>query len=519
MDQSGKYQTIEFLRYDDGQSSENTNPDQDAPNRSMSSLSSSPPREFDVNSDAQYVPIFEEDVCSENNFDPSSLASSLSLRSEPDPATSALVFETRSCRLIRCPSCDKPMRTYYCSKCIQKGHFVTIGQPPKEDDLTIERLRDMRMIQQTNSLNQPDEQTIFEETLRSKLRGIIRKNDALKDIYKERKEKLDETKKLLAETKHQVDMDKKANKSLENKIELIKRFVTSRKASVKKRLDAENELLDEMKQHVSRRVYQVTQDVFPIEEINLLDQNNSFINLETSPLLTFSDGSHHQIEQQTAYSIIEPWLPSDGDYSAYSLWVNDNLDHIPASATDLTERNSAYRIGAALGYTCQLVQNLASYLDVILPARMSLDTFNREVLNDTHFSFNVAKLNTNVIHLCMSQGVDISLLNSQRTIKNIILLLNMNISDLGRKPILEIDDEEAAQKIEDQLNQSLSLIQDEYYDFSRFVDDDDNGSDSDWEISDTMNPSEIQLAIDRSVQQDSYISRLPLRLFTSLWSN
>lgn len=363
----------------------------------------------------------------------------------------------------------------------------------------------------------PDEKKIIEETFKFRLRNLERKTKVLRNLYHERKLKLDETKKLVEETRRQVELEKKSNRSLENKIELIRKFVVSRNASVKKRLDSEVNLLDELGQHVIRRVYQLTQDVFPIEQINLLDQNNSFVNLETSPLLTFSDGSHHQIDQQTAYLIVEPWLPSNGDYSAYSLWLNSNQDHIPASAIDLAERNAASNIKAGLAFTLQLVQNLASYLDVILPAKMSLDTFNRD-LDDTHFSYNVAKLNTNVIHLCLSQGVDISLLHSHRTMKNLMLLFNMNLCNLGRKPIIDIDDEELATKLENQLNPSLSLVQDEYYDFSKFFEDDDDISDSDWEISDTMNPSEMQMASQQSEQQSSYISRLP-RLFTSLWGN
>lgn len=238
--------------------------------------------------------------------------------------------------------------------------------------------------------------------------------------------------------------------------------------------------------------------------------------METSPLLTFSDGSYHQLENQTAFSIVEPWLQSNGDYSAYSLWINDHQDHIPASVSDLSERNSAFRIGAGLSFTTQLVNNIASYLDVILPANLEPDSFDRQLLDDTKFTYNVAKLNANVIHLCISQGVDPSLLHPQRTLKNLMLLFNLNICDIGRKPIIELDDEEVADRIVEQLSNNLTLVQDDFYDFSKFTDEDDV-SDSDWEISDTINPMEMQLATEQSIQQNSCISRLPLRLLASFW--
>lgn len=361
-----------------------------------------------------------------------------------------------------------------------------------------------------------DERKQLEQTLQVKLRTLMRKTDALKSLLDDQRLKLEQTNNLVKETKIQLDLEKKSNKSKKNKIELIKQFIASRKSSVKKRRDAEINLLDNLKQHVSRRVYQLTSDVFPIEEINLLEHNNSFVNMETSPLLTFSDGSYHQLENQTAYSIVEPWLPSNGDYSAYSLWINDHQDHIPASVSDLSERNPAFRIGAGLSFTTQLVNNIASYLDVILPANLEPDSFDRQLLDDTKFTYNVAKLNLNVIHLCISQGINPSLLHPQRALKNLMLLFNLNVCDLGRKPIIELDDDEVANRIVEQLESDLTLVQDDFYDFSKFTDDDDV-SDSDWEISDTINPMEMQLATEQSIQQNSYISRLPLRLLASFW--
>ena len=511
----------------------------------QSSLSSSPPRDFDVHPGGQYMPILDgndDDDDDYHNEDQSSLASSLSLDTgAPKPTASSpppppLPITTNSSRVIRCPVCEKPMRTFYCAKCILKGRFVTLDynhrtetntETNTTDFISNERNYNRRMTHPLEAANNPpasstiDENKMLEEALQIKLRAVTKRTEALQALYKDQKSKLEETKSLLKQTRQQVEVEKKSYKSKESKIELIKRYIGSRKASVKKRRDAQLNYLDELKQHVSRRAYQLTQDVFPIEELNLLEQNSSFVNMETSPLLTFSDGSHHQIEQSTAYAIVEPWLPSDSDYSAYSLWVNDNKDRLQAPIDESPERNPAFRIGAALAYSTQLVKNLASYLDVILPARTDLDVFNRELLNDAEFSYNVAKLNTNVIHLCVSQGINIRLLNSQRTLKNLLLLYNINICDLGRKPIFELGDEEddkIASKIESELVKDLSLVRDEFYDFSKFSaedNDDEDVSDSEWEISDTINPMELAMA-EQSTQQ-SYISR-PLRLFSSFWT-
>jgi beclin 1-associated autophagy-related key regulator len=532
--------------------------------------SSSPPQDFDVgpSDDQQYMPISNEIDCSNEDYQDddhdktqhsTSSASSLSLSETNQPhdynsspvifntvtgyqtltqfATGSIIKATSNfSRVIRCPVCEKPMRTFYCARCIQKGKFVTLDQSHQQrteasfSETMIEynhcdRKRTINQLQPQQAPNDGaiDESKLMEELSQIKLRALTRKTDALKALYNEQQAKLDETKRLLEKTRQQVELDRKAHRSRESKIELIKRYITSRRSSVKKRQDAQANYLDELKQHASRRVYQLTQDVFPIDEINLLDQQNcSYVNMETSPLLTFSDGSHHQIDQLTAYSIVEPWLPGNGDYSAYSLWVNDNKDQLQAPFDESPDRSSAFRIGAALAYTTQFVKNLAIYLDVILPAKMELDMFNRELLNDAQFSYNVAKLNANVIYLCVSQGIDISLLQSQKTLKNLLLIFNLNLCDIGRKPVIELDNcDEIAQKIESQLVNDFLLVREDFYDFSKFVDDDeandDDVSDSDWEISDSItNPTELQM-VEQSIQQNSYISR-PLRLFSSFWT-
>lgn len=503
-----------------------------------SPMSSSPPKDFDVNIEAQYAPInFDED-----ELNSSSLASSLSIDStgnngyDATPSPSNHKLNAKISRLIRCPICEKPMRTFYCAKCIQKGNFVTIDNAPsaelfsdirdqsayrqaqREDARKKKALEDDEM-SSSNLEVEMNEQQLLEESLQTKLRTLRKRTEALKNLYEERRDKLMQTRSLVAQAKYQLDSEKKSNKSKKEKIELITKFISSRTASIQKRRDAAIVLIDDLKQYVNRRVYQLTSDVFPIEQLNLLEQSNTFANMETSPLLTFSDGSHHQIEQQTAYSIVEPWLPSNGDYSAYSLWVNDNKDHIPAQASDIAERNPAFRIGAALAYTTQFVRNLAAYMDVILPARIDMNVFSKELLNDPEFTYSVAKLNANVIFLCVSQGIDVSLLNPNRTLKNLMHLFDMNISDLGRRPIIELDNEEVASKIEERLAADLSVMQDDFYDFNKFFEDEEP-SDSEWEISDNINPMEMQLATEQSIQQNSYISRLPpLRgLFGSFWT-
>lgn len=53
-------------------------------------------------------------------------------------------------------------------------------------------------------------------------------------------------------------------------------------------------------------------------------------------------------------------------------------------------------------------------------------------LNETKFSKYVTHLNANVLYLCFSQNVDPKLLHPDLTLKNLLLLLDTSVSDLGR---------------------------------------------------------------------------------------
>lgn len=52
-------------------------------------------------------------------------------------------------------------------------------------------------------------------------------------------------------------------------------------------------------------------------------------------------------------------------------------------------------------------------------------------MNEQQFARRVARLNANILYLCFSQNVDLSLIRSNETIHNLLQLLH-NSADLGR---------------------------------------------------------------------------------------
>ncbi|XP_046401753.1 beclin 1-associated autophagy-related key regulator isoform X2 [Ischnura elegans] len=168
--------------------------------------------------------------------------------------------------------------------------------------------------------------------------------------------------------------------------------------------------------------------------------------------------------------IVAPSLPASGDYSAYGAWVAANKDGLISGGPETVKHHPAYAISAALTYTTQLVNVLAYYLDVRLPKKLCYSDFCRHEMGERRFARKVAKLNANVLHLCFSQNVDPKLLHPHQTLQNLFLLLNPNVSDLGRHGPMEVNPE-LAKSLEDQLTPALEARDG--------TDDEDSGSDDD----------------------------------------
>ncbi|XP_071453828.1 beclin 1-associated autophagy-related key regulator [Hetaerina americana] len=169
--------------------------------------------------------------------------------------------------------------------------------------------------------------------------------------------------------------------------------------------------------------------------------------------------------------IVASSLPPSGDYSAYGLWVAANKDGLTSGGPEtVIKHHPAYTISAALTYTTQLVNVLAYYLDVRLPKKLCYSDFCGHEMGERRFARKVAKLNANILHLCFSQNVDPKLLHPQQTLRNLLLLLNPKVSDLGRQGPMEVNPD-LAKSLEDQLTSALEARDG--------TDDEDSGSDDD----------------------------------------
>ncbi|XP_012216786.1 beclin 1-associated autophagy-related key regulator isoform X2 [Linepithema humile] len=246
----------------------------------------------------------------------------------------------------------------------------------------------------------------------------------------------------------------------EERIDKIHRYVISLKGKQEKQKEAVDRKREQLKKVIRTAAKQLIQYIFPLSKVqpnrslcSSEDSDSATSDIVTSALADASGTSYvrgrwiseKENSLEIHHRIVEPTLPATGDYSAYSLWVAANKDGVPGANKENAMHNPAYNISAALTYATQLVNVLAYYVNIKLPYKLTCGEFCGNEMSDQKFARKVARLNSNVLHLCFTQNTDIDVLHPMHTLQNLMHLLNTEISDLGRIGPMEVDPSVIAQ--------------------------------------------------------------------------
>ncbi len=136
----------------------------------------------------------------------------------------------------------------------------------------------------------------------------------------EAKQKLNNSKNNLIKSKQSQSECKERHNKLTAKVNDVKQYLIHKQNSIDKRIESKENLNSYIKELLRQRISQLTTYIFPIEMTSFDDSNDkkSIKNCETTPLLTISDSNSNN----SNYSIVEPWISGNGDYSAFALFGN-----------------------------------------------------------------------------------------------------------------------------------------------------------------------------------------------------
>jgi len=159
------------------------------------------------------------------------------------------------------------------------------------------------------------------------------------------------------------------------------------------------------------------------EEDNL--QKSTFNVLTDARMTMFINGRWIKAKDPIYYEIVKSKLPSNGDYSAY--YKDPELDEAKKTLPeqqqlpwlDMNAPRSRNEIQAALTYTTQFVNLIAFILDATLPYNLPHNKWSSQSLNEKQFQNAVAKLNVNIIYLCLHQSIPILNQLPRNTLENL----------------------------------------------------------------------------------------------------
>ncbi|EZA61339.1 Beclin 1-associated autophagy-related key regulator [Ooceraea biroi] len=374
------------------------------------------------------------------------------LSSELEDASSRL-----SMNLLKCPLCHNSRRIFYCRQCVQNGDFI------HSNTVYSERFADkqMRLVRLKAARAQLEEKCMKALEKHKQRDKLICDINICKERLRLLQSLVNETRQSIDKGNEQLGILKDINSQLilrlprqEDRIEKLQRIVSGLRAKQEKQREAVNREREQLKKVIRTAAKQLIQYIFPLSKVqpnrslcSSDDSDSTTSDIVTSALADASGTSYvrgrwisdKENSSEIHHCIVEPTLSATGDYSAYSLWVAANKDGVPGANKENAMHNPAYNISAALTYATQLVNVLAYYVNVKLPYKVTCGEFCGNELSDQKFARKVARLNSNVLHLCFTQNTNIEVLHPMRTLQNLMHLLNTEISDLGRIGPMEVD--------------------------------------------------------------------------------
>ncbi|CAG9838268.1 unnamed protein product [Diabrotica balteata] len=384
----------------------------------------------------------------------------------------------------RCPLCRKFRKVFYCKECLHSGlfysskHKITDGYLDKQKALL--ELEDNKGILERNCLKLLENKQ-KSDILNSKIRQAKDRTRTLRSALEEKRFKKSANNTTLSALRDKNEKRTKALPRYDTKCQEMETIVSHKNEKVERVSESNREKQEELKKLVRLRIHQLFKYIFPITvvkpnaEIELSTDDMVNALAEASQTTFISDRwEYSDYLGEMRYCIVGPTLPGSGNYSAYNIWVAQNQDGVPGSnSVSSVEPNPAFSISAALTYTAQLLSVLSYYLNTRLPCRMQYSDFCSSYMKDEQFARRTARLNANILYLCLLQHVDLSSLNSAKTIHNILQLIEDPNTDLGRVGPVEYD-----------VQQALALEQDLVNDLKTSEDSDSEEGDSfpvEWE--------------------------------------
>lgn len=365
---------------------------------------------------------------------------------------------TISSSLRACPLCSSKRKSFTCDWCIQNGNFD--HSSGKYSERYAEKLRKLEILKRLKKEYEKralDALEKREETEKLNCEVISRRQSVLllRLVVHEAAQELKSATKAVGELQETNNMVHLKQTELLEKLKVKAKQLQQYQTDVGKSKRDLQKVMENLCKARKISISQIQKYLFPIQvnpvfqelgtppsrdasidnskdiqcDIESENENqNRESQLAEATRTSYIEGRWVSEEEDVRmeYSINDAYLPANGNYSSYHEWVKThrNGSRGPASDEEISMKNPAFMMTAALTHTCQMVELMAYYLDVNLPKRINYSEFCQYDLSKRDFRSAVDRLNSNVLHLCFTQHVEPTLLRPRRTLHNLYTCVN-----------------------------------------------------------------------------------------------
>lgn len=335
------------------------------------------------------------------------------------------------------------------------------------------------------------------ENLRTSILKYRKKNDILKDLIKEKRVTIQRLQVIKKDNHDRNRSQRMILPKYEDKVNKLGDYVfeaIEKNESLRKKSQNQMTELQALRRfHIEK----LMKYIFPItQKLQVLKNANSEQDVSQMSEIILSSDSNSPSEYVIADG---PTLPSTGDYfEQYSKWFTCNKEEASSPSSNEAGRIAQTAgIVAGLTYLQQLMQGLSFFLDIRLPHKISINDFCKIALNEPQFRKKVARLNLNVVYLTYMQNVSTRSIQPERTIENVLLLIDPKNENLGQTTAIQ--DTSDTKSID-----SIILS------FTDLVDDNESGDMSDFDSEDEVHKEWENVSHNISPTSDVTQSAIPV---------
>lgn len=328
--------------------------------------------------------------------------------------------------LPKCPVCFRSRARFHCGECVTSGDFVHSHTTP-----AYERYSDMRLrlcalrrniAEAKAAIAKKTADAVRSGQLRDQLRQVRTKIKFLRHLVRTRRERNGQS----AARLNKLDIsNKKREERLPeyvNKVEKIRSCVEKFTSNMSVNRDQLVETRRELR-HLRSDFVSSLSEIFPVEEVfpTNPDQSDAMLDCLAEAMKTsYIHGRWVTVDKsgEMQYRIVAPLLSSSGDYTPVYALIATSKEGAAG-----VEPKPAFNIAAGLTLTTQLLTLIAFITSVPLPARLSYADFGVFDTSEYRFARKVAKLNLNIVTLCLASGVEPARIRPCQTLHNVSLLV------------------------------------------------------------------------------------------------